>query len=246
MEEVEKANRAAVESCRGVLGLLSQPHDQAQSGILLSETRDVIAGFRKVISLLGKSSGHRRIRVGNKIVSTSNHKLLPEPDYQLLPKMEHTSNPPQLQRKILEAKIQILDLSARNPFQASQRIFLENQLSQQASSPREHQFLQRQQQHDPRFQFPEKMNLQANMFQRSNSVISFKFEGSSHTPSTSTTRSFSSSLSMDGKSFHLIGGPVPSDPVNLHHPPKRRCVCVAEDGNGKCSMSGRCRCLKRR
>ncbi|KAG6488300.1 hypothetical protein ZIOFF_057060 [Zingiber officinale] len=251
MEEVEKASRAAVESCHRVLSLLSRPQDQAQSGNLLSETGDAIAGFRKVISLLGKSSGHGRIRVGNKVASTSNHKLLL--DHQLLPKMDHTSNPPQLQREILEAKIQVLDSSARNPFRASQRSFLENQLNQQALSPSEHQFLQHQPQHDPRFRFPQKMNHQADMFQRSNCIINFKFEGSSHMPSTSTTRSFLSSLSMngsaasmDGKSFHLIGGPVSSDLMNLHHPPKRRCVCIGEDGNGKCATTGRCHCSKRR
>ncbi|RRT70116.1 hypothetical protein B296_00025818 [Ensete ventricosum] len=73
------------------------------------------------------------------------------------------------------------------------------------------------------------MKLQADMFRRSHSAINLKFESSSHTPSASTARSFLSSLSMDGsvasfdgKSFHLIGGPASSDPVNLHPPPKRR------------------------
>ncbi|XP_074586244.1 putative WRKY transcription factor 21 [Curcuma longa] len=225
MEEVEKANRVAVESCHRVLGLLSRPQDQAQSGNLLSETGDAIADFRKVISLLGKSSGHGRIRVGNKVASTSNHKLLS--DHQLLPKMHHPSNPPHLQREI------------RNPFRASQRSFLESQLNRQALSRSEHQFLQ----HQP---LPQKMNLQADMFQRSNCIINFKFEGSNHMPSASTTRSFLSSLSMDGKSFHRIGGSVSSDPMNLHHPPKRRCVCIGEDGNGKCATTGRCHCSKRR
>ncbi|XP_074574401.1 putative WRKY transcription factor 21 [Curcuma longa] len=249
MEEVEKANIAAVESCHRVLSLIFRPQDQAQSGNLLSETGDAIAGFRKVVSLLDRSSGHGRVRVADKVISTSNHKLLL--DHQLLPKMEHGSNPTQLlQRNILEGKIQLLDSSAMYMSRISQRRFFENQ-EQQALLLSLHQFPQRQPQNDPRFQLHQKMKLQANMFQRSNSVINLKFEGSSHAPS-STTTSFLSSLSMDsvaslgGKSFHLIGGPALSNSVNPHHPPKQRCVCRGEDGNGKCATSGGYHSSKRR
>ncbi|KAG6526820.1 probable WRKY transcription factor 21 [Zingiber officinale] len=251
MEEVEKANIAAVESCHRVLSLLFRPQDQAQSGNLLAETEDAIAGFRKVVSLLDRSSGHGRVRVANKVISTANHKLL-SAHQLLLPKLEHGSNPPQLlQRNILEGKIHLLDSSAMNMSRISQSCFLENQ-GQQTSPSGLYQFPQRQPQNDPRFQLHEKMKLQAHMFQRNNSVINLKFEGSSQT-SSSRTASFLSSVSMDhsvassgGKSFHLIGGPAISDPVNPHHPPKRRCVCGGEDGNGKCATSGRCRCSKRR
>ncbi|RRT59843.1 hypothetical protein B296_00014933 [Ensete ventricosum] len=167
MEEVEKANRAAVESCHRVLSLLSQSQDQAQSGNLLAGTGDAVSRFKRVASLLSNSAGHARVRIASKVRSPSNSKLFS--DSQL------------------------------------------NQFGPQASS------------------------------------------SSHHTPSTATTRSFLSSLSMDGsmasldgKPFHLIGGPASSDPINLHPPPKRRCVCRGEDGNGKCATTGRCHCSKRR
>ncbi|XP_074576558.1 putative WRKY transcription factor 39 isoform X2 [Curcuma longa] len=225
MEEVEKANRAAIESCHRVLSLLSQPQNKAQSANLLSETGDAVTRFKKVVSLLTNSSGHGRVRVGNKVIFPSHHKLLS--GNQMLSKMEQSPNPPQqLPRTIIEGKVQFLDSSAKNPFQLSQRSLFENQLGPHASSSSQYQFLQHPPQNDP---------------------------SSSHTPSASTTRSFLSSLSMDGsvanlngKSFHLIGGPSSSDPVNLHPPPKRRCVCRAEDANGKCATSGRCHCSKRR
>ncbi|RZS07518.1 hypothetical protein BHM03_00038379 [Ensete ventricosum] len=251
MEEVEKANRAAVESCHRVLSLLSQSQDQAQSGNLLAGTGDAVSRFKRVASLLSNSAGHARVRIASKVRSPSNSKLFS--DSQLGSKMDHCPNPPQpLPRNILKNKIQVLDSSARNPLPINRRSFLENQFGPQASSSSQDQFLPRQQQqNDPRFQLHQQMKL--DMFRRSHSAINLKFESSSHTPSTATTRSFLSSLSMDGsmasldgKPFHLIGGPASSDPINLHPPPKRRCVCRGEDGNGKCATTGRCHCSKRR
>ncbi|CAL9169773.1 unnamed protein product [Musa hybrid cultivar] len=252
MEEVEKAHRAAVESCHRVLNLLSQSQDQVQSTILLAETGDAVSRFKRVVSLLSNSSGHGRVRIVNKVQSSSNHNLFS--DNQLVSKMDRSPNPPHLlQRNILENRQVVLESSSRNPLQITQRSLLENQFGSQASPSSQCQFLQLHQQNDPRFQLHQQMKLQADMFRRSHSTINLKFESSSHTPSASTARSFLSSLSMDGsvasfdgKSFHLIGGPASSDPVNLHPPPKRRCVCRGEDGNGKCATSGRCHCSKRR
>ncbi|CAL9156430.1 unnamed protein product [Musa hybrid cultivar] len=253
MEEVEKANRAAVDSCHRVLSLLSQSQDQVQSGNLLAGTGDAVSRFKRVVSLLSNSAGHGRVRIASKVRSPSNSKLFS--DSQLGSKMDHCPNPPQLPpRNILKNKIQILDSSSGNPLPINRRSFLENQFGLQASSSSQYQFLLRQQQqNDPRFQLHQQMKLEADMFRRSHSAINLKFESSSHTPFASTTRSFVSSLSMDGsmasldgKPFHLIGGPASSDPINLHPPPKRRCVCRGEDGNGKCATTGRCHCSKRR
>ncbi|URE31310.1 WRKY transcription factor [Musa troglodytarum] len=252
MEEVQKAHTAAVESCHRVLSLLSQSQDQVQSTILLAETGDAVSRFKRVVSLLSNSAGHGRVRIVNKVQSSSNHNLFS--DNQLVSKMDRSPNPPHLvQRNILENRQQVLESSSRNALQMTQRSLLENQFGSQASSLSQCQFLQHHQQNDPRFQLHQQMKLQADMFRRSHSAINLKFESSSHTPSASTARSFLSSLSMDGsvasfdgKSFHLIGGPASSDPVNLHPPPKRRCVCRGEDGNGKCATSGRCHCSKRR
>ncbi|RVX20439.1 putative WRKY transcription factor 21 [Vitis vinifera] len=60
MEEVEKANRAAVESCNKVLGLLSQPQDQIQRKKLMVETGEAVVRFNRVVSLLNTGLGHAR------------------------------------------------------------------------------------------------------------------------------------------------------------------------------------------
>ncbi|QCE06315.1 WRKY transcription factor 22 [Vigna unguiculata] len=62
MEEVEQANRAAVESCHRVLSLLSQPRDQVQHRNLVVETGDAVVRFKKVVSLLQSGLGHARVR----------------------------------------------------------------------------------------------------------------------------------------------------------------------------------------
>ncbi|XP_074578133.1 putative WRKY transcription factor 21 [Curcuma longa] len=246
MEEVERVNRAAIESCHRVLSLLSQPPHKPQSSNLLSETRDAVTRFKKVVSLLSKSSGHGRVRVVNKAMSPSHHNKLLS-DNQLSSKMEHSPNPyQQLPRTSLEGNVHFLDSSAKNPFQLSQRSLFDNQFVPKASSSSHYQLLQRPLQNDSRFQLHRQMKLQAGMFRRSNSAINLKFDSFSHTPSASTTSMDGSVASLDGKPFHLICGPASSDPVNLHLPPKRRCVCRAEDGNGKYAMCGRCHCSKRR
>lgn len=209
--------------------------------------RDAVTRFKRVVSLLTKSSGHGRVRVVNKAISPSYHNKLLS-DNQLLSKMEHSPNPyQQLPRTSVEGKVHFLDSSAKNPFQLSQRSLFDNQLVPQALSSSHYQLLQHLSQNAPGFQLRQQMKLQAGMFRRSD-----KFESSSHTPSASTTRSLSSLsmdgsvASLDGKPFHLICVPASSDLVNLHLPPKRRCVCRAEDGNGKYATCGRCHCSKRR
>jgi hypothetical protein len=98
-------------------------------------------------------------------------------------------------------------------------------------------------------QQPSRQKLQAEMFKRSNSGISLNFD--SPCPSGATgTRSFMSSLSMDGSvvslegklPFHLVGAPA----ADVQNVPKRRCMGKGEDGRGKCAATGRCHCSKRR
>ncbi|XP_042452451.1 probable WRKY transcription factor 21 [Zingiber officinale] len=250
MEEVEKANRAAVQSCIRALGLLSQPKDQVQSGDLLVETGETVSRFKRLVSLLNNSVGHGRVRVVKKAPPISNHKIFS--DNHFPSKMDLASNPLQhLPRNSLENKIQVLDSSAKIPLQISQRSFTENQLGAQASSSSsQYQFVR----NDPKFQFGHQMSLQPDMFRRSHSAINLKFENSSCTPYVSTTRSFLSSVSIDGSvasldgksAFRLIGGPASSDTANLHPPLKRKCICRGEDGNGKCASTGRCHCAKKR
>lgn len=88
------------------------------------------------------------------------------------------------------------------------------------------------------------------MFRKSNSSgINLNFDSSSCTPTMSSTRSFISSLSidgsvanLDGNAFHLIGAPRSSDQNSQH---KRKCS-RGDDGSVKCGSSGRCHCSKKR
>nr|AFH01344.1 WRKY6 transcription factor [Gossypium hirsutum] len=87
------------------------------------------------------------------------------------------------------------------------------------------------------------------MFRKSNSGISLNFDNSSCTPTMSSTRSFISSLSMDGSvangggSFHVNGGSRSSDQGSQH---KKKCSGRGEDGSVKCGSSGKCHCSKKR
>ncbi|KAH0851871.1 LOW QUALITY PROTEIN: hypothetical protein HID58_090972, partial [Brassica napus] len=54
MEEAEAANKAAVESCHGVLNLLSQLTNDPKS--IMFETREAVSKFRRVTSLLSSGS----------------------------------------------------------------------------------------------------------------------------------------------------------------------------------------------
>lgn len=66
MEEVEAANRAAVESCHKILSLLAQPQDQVQYKNLMVQTGDAVVRFNKVVSLLDNGLGHARVRMVKK------------------------------------------------------------------------------------------------------------------------------------------------------------------------------------
>lgn len=263
MEEVEEANRRAVESCHRVLSLLSQPQDQLQYRNLMAETGEAVLKFRKVVNLLNTSLGHGRVRIVKKIQSPCPQKfLLDNP----MSRSESSAMSLQLlQRKFMENPKQEMDSSGRNSLQLSQKGFLENPTLEMESSaaknshnqfgnqtPTTHlHFLQQQQ----RFQLQQQMKYQADMmFRRSNGGINLKFDSSTCTPTMSSNRSFMSSLSvdgsvsvasLDGKSFNLIGASQSSD-HNPHQPPKRRCSGRGEDGSGKCGSSGRCHCSKRR
>ena len=60
MEEVEEANKAAVESCHRVLSILSQSQDQVQRRNLVLETGEAIFRFKRVVSLLNTGLGHAK------------------------------------------------------------------------------------------------------------------------------------------------------------------------------------------
>lgn len=252
MEEVEEANRAAVESCHRVLSLLSQPQDQVQCRNLTLETGDAVFRFKRVVSLLNTCLGHARVRKLKKLPTPLPQRaLLDNPivrtdqsskSLQLLP-----PNFPEnaIQELNTHPKASTLSLGTPN-LELSSNGKSPLHLAQQAPSAHYH-FLQQQQ----KLQLQQQMKHQAEiMYHRSNSGISLNFDSSSCTPTMSSTRSFISSLSidgsvanLDGSAFHLIGAARSSDQNSQH---KRKCSGRGEDGSMKCGSSSRCHCSKKR
>lgn len=251
MEEVEEANRAAVESCHRVLALLSQPQDPAQLRSIALETDEACARFRKVVSLLSNGGGaaaaggsHPRAKV-----------------------VSRRQTPGFLSQKgFLDSNTPVVVLNSAHPSTSSAQVYprmgiLDSPTGHQIGGPPK--MVQPLSAHFQfgnvsRYQFQhqqQQQKMQAEMFKRSNSGINLKFDTPSGTGTMSSARSFLSSLSMEGSvasldgkssSFHLIGGPAMSDPVNARQAPRRRCTGRGEDGNGKCAATGRCHCSKRR
>ncbi|CAN1131751.1 Probable WRKY transcription factor 21 [Linum perenne] len=253
MEEVEQANRAAIESCNRVLSLLSKPQDQLHYKNLMVETGEAVFKFKKVVSLLNNGLGHARVRKVKNLPSSSSlsHNIL-------LDNPHHHSREPskshQIQLLQTNAKTALsLGGNGNNPsLELSSNG--KNPLQQPASS--HYLFLQHQQ----RLQLHQQMKqYQAEMmYRKSNSSgISLNFDTSVSgcTPTvSSSSRSFMSSLSIDGSvantpvgsAFNLIGGPPrSSSELSLHHH-KRKCSAKGEDGSVKCGSSGRCHCSKKR
>ncbi|KAI4349440.1 hypothetical protein L6164_010027 [Bauhinia variegata] len=259
MEEVEEANRVAVQSCHRVLSLLSQPQDQAQYRNLMVETGEAVGKFKKVVSLLSNGLGHARVRKLKKLQIPFPHSiLLDNPNC----KPSHLSKSPQfLQIGLQDNSIQELGSTVRNSLSlGNPSLELSSngksplQLAQQASSAHYH-FLQQQQQQQLQLQQHRlllQQQHQAEMtFRRNNSGINLNFDSSSCTPTMSSTRSFISSLSidgsvanMDGSAFHLIGAPHSSDQNSQQH--KRKCSGRGDEGSAKCGSSTRCHCSKKR
>ncbi|KAJ0981580.1 hypothetical protein J5N97_009835 [Dioscorea zingiberensis] len=251
MEEVEEANRAAVESCHGVLNLISHSKDQQllpYRTVMAETAGEAVTKFKKVISLLSNGVGHARVRRVKKTDSPFHHSqtFLDNP----LVLFSSSSSSSSSSCKPLQLQ-QLLDFNSI----ANKNVHPLNQILELGSASRNAlqlapHHLQQQQQQQKQMQF------QAEMFRirhNNNSGIKLKLDNSSCTGTASSTRSFVSSLSMDGsvaslegKSFHLIGGPQSSEPVNLHATPQRRCLGRGENGSGKCASSGRCHCSKKR
>nr|KYP54799.1 putative WRKY transcription factor 39 [Cajanus cajan] len=213
MEEVEEANRAAVESCHRVLNVLSRQGDEVQYRNLVVETGEAVVRFKNVVSKLSSGLGHARVRKSKKLNIPFSPSILLD---NLTCKTDHHSK----------------------------------NLHQQTSSTHYH-ILQQQQQRLLLQQQQQQMKHQAEMmFRRNSSVINLNFDSSSCTPSMSSTRSFISSLSidgsvanMDGSAFHLLGA-ANSDQNSQQH--KRKCSARGDEGSVKCGSSTRCHCSKKR
>ncbi|CAD6269616.1 unnamed protein product [Miscanthus lutarioriparius] len=280
MEEVEVANRAAVESCHRVLALLSQQQDPALLKSIASETAEACAKFRKVATLLGggggsgSGGGHARGRFSRRVrpMGLVNQKSpLGTGGGNPLEMMPSTaaaaaaapSPSPSTSYAQMRARLngvpdsRGLDLVACS---SSKSVGPHSFGAPKLVQPLSVQFQIGNVAHRYPFhqQPPSRQKLQAEMFKRSNSGISLKFESPSPSGGAagtmSSARSFMSSLSMDGsvaslegkRPFHLVGTPVASDPADAHCAPKRRCTGRGENGKGKCATTGRCHCSKRR
>lgn len=254
MEEVEAANRAAVESCHGVLNLLSQQHTNDPKSIMV-ETREAVSKFKRVASLLSRGLlGQRKIRKLN-----NNFKLRSS----LLPQHIFLESPVCSGNNAISGCIPIL---APKPLQiippaaaaaASRHPPLMMMLNQKMCV--EKSFLElkpptsRAVDLKP-YPFIHNHHQQQAVYSRSSSGLNLKFDGSNngggscYSPSVSNgSRSFISSLSMDGSvtdydrnSFHLIGLPQGSDHISQH---SRRTSC---SGSLKCGSRSKCHCSKKR
>ncbi|KAF5741874.1 WRKY transcription factor 21-like [Tripterygium wilfordii] len=176
MEEVEEANRSAVESSHKVLSLLSLPQDQVQYRNLMLETGEAVFRFKKVVSLLNTGLGHARVRKLKQLPNSCPKSILL--DYQ----QNRTDNPSKtlqlLQSSFQENPLEGLGSNAKNSlYMGNPTLELSSngksllQLAQQTTSSSQYNLLQQQQQLQQRLQLhQQQLKQQAEMmFRRSNS-----------------------------------------------------------------------------
>lgn len=246
MEEVEAANRAAVESCHGVLNLLSQQHTNDTKSIM-AETREAVSKFKRVASLLSRGLGQRKIRKLN-----NNFKLRSS----LFPQHIFLESPVCSSNNAISGCIPILapkPLQIIPPAAAASRhpplMMLNQKMCVEKSFLELKPPTSRAVDLKP-YPFIHNHHQQA-VYSRSSSGLNLKFDGSNNGGgscySPSGSRSFISSLSMDGSvtdydrnSFHLIGLPQGSDHISQH---SRRTSC---SGSLKCGSRSKCHCSKKR
>ncbi|XP_076883528.1 putative WRKY transcription factor 21 [Bidens hawaiensis] len=261
MEEIEAANRAAVESCHKMLSLLGKPQDQAQYQHLMVQTGDAVVKFKKVVTLLDNNGvGHARVKMVKKNSTPFPQNMLQESKTIIY--QQQQQQPPKPLQLLLEShpvKETVSNVVKNNTLSLgnNNNINNNNQLSLELSSSGKHSLNISQNTPHPssnyHFLQQQKLKQQAEMMYRrsSSSGISLNFDSSTCTPTISSNRSFMSSLSiegsvanLDGGSFRLIGSSLSADQAAYQH--KRRCSVRGEDGSVKCGSSGRCHCSKKR
>ncbi|KAL3849936.1 hypothetical protein ACJIZ3_011818 [Penstemon smallii] len=254
MEEIEKANSSAVESCHRVINnLLSHPQEQMHYKNLTEQTGEAVHKFKKVVSLLNSSCGHARVRKSKKIQFPLPHKIFLEAP--IFKPNDYQSEPLHSLQINLVEKYPVQDIGSNvlngltlgNPsLELSSNGKNHLHLAQQTPLPNYHFIQQRRLQ----FQQQQQLKQQAELvYRRSNSGISLNFDSSTM----SSNRSFMSSLSvdgsvanLDGSSFSLIGAGAARSADQSSHQNKRRCSGKGEDGSVKCGGNGGCHCSKKR
>ncbi|CAH8361568.1 unnamed protein product [Eruca vesicaria subsp. sativa] len=244
MEEVEVASKLAVESCHGVLSLLSQKQSSCDSDALFVKTSEAVSKFKRVSSLLTRGPGHAKFRrVNNKFrPSFPQHIFLESPiscGNDVTSDYTQVLAPEPLQ--MVPAPVAYDEIDARHQW-GHPLLTLSNKMCVEKS------FLELKQ--PPPFRAPYQLihNHQQIAYSRSNSGVNLKFDGggssSCYTPSVSNgSRSFVSSLSMDTSvvdydrnSFQLSGLSRGSDQIS-----KKMC-----SGSLKCGSRSKCHCSKKR
>ena len=246
MEEIEGANRAAVESSHRVLNLLCTPHQQDQeynNVSLLSETREAVLRFKRASSLLSTTSvGHARFRRAKEPQTHLSQSIFLDPVHQ------RTEPPPS--QKVLRSGFHELStdsltlgtrsFSLNSDAKAKAPLLQLNQSIHQNMFPEHQQLHERLEAHRHQMQQQQQKRQGEITLRKCNGGISLSFDNSSCTQTMSSTRSFVSSLSIDGSvanvegnnSFHLVG-------VQSSQHSKRKCLI-------KCGSSSRCHCSKKR
>ncbi|GAA0158016.1 DNA-binding transcription factor [Lithospermum erythrorhizon] len=257
MEDVEEVNKAAVDSCHGVLSLLShQSRDKDDNKNVIFETGEALSRFKRVVCLLDSKVGHARVRKAKKIQTFLGQDIFLES-----PVCREDEKPKALQLlSISSSSIHESGSNDRsgvtlgNPSFELSSYYGKNHLQLALQPPKSTSNYLMQQQlkaqwcHLQQQRLPQQAEA---MYRDTNSGISLNFDSSTCTPTMSSTRSFYSSLSIDGSvsnldrsSFHLIGPSRSADHSSYLH--KRRCSAKGEDGSMKCGSSGRCHCSKKR
>ncbi|KAF3506861.1 hypothetical protein F2Q69_00001407 [Brassica cretica] len=251
MEEIEGTNRAAVESCHRVLNLISsRPHqqDHLYDMSLLSEAREAVFRFKRVGNLLSNSSssssvGHARFRRAKRPLTHLSQTIFLDSCLQRTEPPSSQKAPVVLRSDLSLGPADSLTLGTRSfglNSNAKAPLLQLNQQQQQQLHERLQAHQQQQQRHQAEM-----------MLRKCNSGMSLSFDNSSCTPTMSSTRSFISSLSIDGSvnnssSFHLLGAPSSTDQSSQYS--KRKCLMRGADehGSAKCGSSSRCHCSKKR
>lgn len=266
-----------------LLSRLPQEQDPGYESNLVSETKEAVFKFKKVSSLLSTSSvGHARFRRAKKLQTHLSQNLFLDPCHPKTELSSSQKTPPLVRSGFQELSLRqpsssltlgtrsfslnpnanakappLLQLNQHalampssnypNLFPEKQRQLQIQQQQQFHERLRAHHLLQQQQQQQQKHQAEA-------MFRKCNGGISLSFENSSCTRTMSSTRSFVSSLSIDGSvaniegknSFHLLGVPSSMD-QNPQHSNKRKCPLKGDEhGSGKCGSSSRCHCSKKR
>ncbi|KAJ7562063.1 hypothetical protein O6H91_03G053800 [Diphasiastrum complanatum] len=224
---VQEAARAGLENTEVLLQMLLQQHHMQQPfpEVCNSTAFEAISKFRKVISLLNRT-GHARFRRGSKDSLAANLSGL-ESSFVEAPNFHHLDYAASPAKQLVSSSQSMQKYSPSN-------------FSPVGKSPSEAEV---EDQHRKHLHPHQSVQSDHSCHSRDNSV--------SCTPRLSNTKSFMSSLSMDGSTLASDKPPSLSKqslppiwtPHGVPAATKRKC---SEDLSGKCATLGRCHCSKRR